>query len=149
MFLQVFFTDNNLNGDADQFHVCKLDAWPLWTILVNWLPKPVRRFTPKASYSLIASNVPGPRRPLYANGARVTEVISMGPLVLDLGLNVTGWSYCDEFTIGAVACREHVPDIWALMDAMIESFDELGALAPAASAREEVGDRGVPVGDVG
>ena len=105
-----------------------MEAWPLWTLVVNWLPRPVRRFSPKASYSLIASNVPGPRTPLYINGARVTGVISMGPLVMDLGLNITAWSYCDDFTIGMVACREHVPDIWDLMADVVAELDELIAL---------------------
>lgn len=110
-----------------------MEAWPLWTILVNWLPTPLRRLSKKSSYSLIASSVPGPKAPLYANGARVTEVISMGPLVMDLGLNVTGWSYCDDFTLGAVGCREHIPDIWDLVDHMVTALDELVARCPAVA----------------
>ncbi|MDH4171813.1 MAG: wax ester/triacylglycerol synthase family O-acyltransferase [Acidimicrobiia bacterium] len=106
-----------------------MQRWPLWTLLGNWLPRAVVASGDKATYSLIASNVPGPRVPLYADGARVTDVISMGPLVKDLGLNFTGWSYCDNFTIGVVACHEHVPDIWDLLDATVDAFDELTALA--------------------
>ena len=55
----------------------------------------------------------------------------MGPLVKDLGLNFTGWSYNDDFTIGVVACREHVPDIWDLLDRTIAAFDELVELSEA------------------
>jgi hypothetical protein len=58
----------------------------------------------------------------------------MGPLVMDLGLNVTGWSYCDDFTLGAVACREHMPDIWDLVEHTVAALDELVARCPAPAA---------------
>ncbi|MGI9602883.1 MAG: WS/DGAT/MGAT family O-acyltransferase [Acidimicrobiales bacterium] len=108
-----------------------MQTWPLWSLLTNWLPAAAVALGDKATFSLIASNVPGPRVPLYANGARVTDVISMGPLVHDLGLNFTGWSYCDDFTIGVVACHEHMPDLWDLMAATVDAFDELVLLARA------------------
>ena len=104
-----------------------MQRWPLWTLVGNWLPAAAMAASDKATFSLIASNVPGPRRPLYADGALVTDVISMGPLVRDLGLNFTGWSYCDDFTIGVVACHEHMPDLWDLMDATVAAFAELEA----------------------
>ena len=102
-----------------------MQRWPLWTVISNWLPRIALATGDNATFSLIASNVPGPRQPLYADGAEVTDVISMGPLVRDLGLNFTGWSYCDDFTIGVVACHEHMPDLWDLMDATIAEFDVL------------------------
>lgn len=102
-----------------------MQTWPLWTLITNWIPAMVSKVSDRATFSLIASNVPGPRHRLYADGAEVTEVISMGPLVKDLGLNVTGWSYCDDFTIGVVACHEHMPDLWDLLDAIVDAFDEL------------------------
>jgi WS/DGAT/MGAT family acyltransferase len=110
-----------------------MDYWPLWTALVNWLPGLMRRAGSHASYSVICANVPGPREPLYAFGAPVVEVISMGPLVKDLGLNFTGWSYCGDFTIGVVACREHVPDIWLLNDGVVTELAALLATVPRVS----------------
>ncbi|MDH3707475.1 MAG: WS/DGAT domain-containing protein, partial [Acidimicrobiia bacterium] len=110
-------------GDSLQHDL--MQRWPLWTLVSNWLPAAAVATTDKATFSLIASNVPGPRQPLYADGALVTDVISMGPLVKDLGLNFTGWSYCDDFTIGVVACHEHMPDLWDLMDATVAAFIEL------------------------
>ena len=112
-----------------------MEAWPIFVFGTQWLPAGRRRWGRKATFSLIASNVPGPRQPLYADGARVTEVISMGPLVYDLGLNFTGWSYCDDFTIGVVACREHMPDLWDLMDDTVAAFDELVSLSPGRADR--------------
>ncbi len=104
-----------------------MDYWPLWSTIINWLPKPMQKAGSKASFSVICSNVPGPRQPLFSNGAPVKEVISMGPLVKDLGLNFTGWSYCDEFTIGVVGCREHVPDVWLLNDGVVAELEALVA----------------------
>jgi hypothetical protein len=57
----------------------------------------------------------------------------MGPLVKDLGLNFTGWSYCADFTIGVVACREHVPDIWLLNDGVVTELAALLATVPRVS----------------
>ena len=116
-----------------------MDYWPLWTALVNWLPALVRRTGSHASYSVICANVPGPRGPLYSFGAPVVEVISMGPLVKDLGLNFTGWSYCDDFTIGVVACREHVPDVWLLNDGVVAELAALLASVPSQKASDGEG----------
>lgn len=112
-----------------------MEAWPIFVLATRWFPAVRKRWGRNATFSLIASNVPGPRHPLFVDGARVTEVISMGPLVRDLGLNFTGWSYCDDFTIGVVACREHVPDLWDLMDDTVAAFEELVALTPDPPGR--------------
>jgi diacylglycerol O-acyltransferase / wax synthase len=45
------------------------------------------------------------------------------------GLNITVQSYLDSLDFGLVACRELVPDLWDLVDAIV---DELGLLAKAA-----------------
>jgi hypothetical protein len=45
------------------------------------------------------------------------------------GLNITVQSYLDTLDFGLVACRELVPDLWDLADAIV---DDLAALADAA-----------------
>ncbi|MCB0994066.1 MAG: DUF1298 domain-containing protein, partial [Acidimicrobiales bacterium] len=102
-----------------------MDYWPLFKIYTSWLPALGQRFTGHPSYSLIASSVPGPRTPLYRDGARLAKIISMGPLLFPFGLNFTGWSYVDDLTIGVVACREHVPDIWHLANGLTLELEEL------------------------
>jgi hypothetical protein len=48
----------------------------------------------------------------------------MGPITRTLGLNMTGWSYGETFSIGMQSCREFMPDLPTLG----EHFrDELGA----------------------
>jgi WS/DGAT/MGAT family acyltransferase len=115
-----------------------MDYWPLWSAVVNWLPTLMTRAGSHASYSVICANVPGPREPLFAFGAPVVEVISMGPLVKDLGLNVTGWSYCGDFTLGVVACREHVPDVWLVNDGIVEELAALLATVPSSAADDRL-----------
>jgi diacylglycerol O-acyltransferase len=85
-----------------------------------------------ASENLIVSNVPGPREPLYIDGVRVRSFFSMGPLSEGAGLNVTAWSYVDQMNVCLLACRELVPDLWALTDDLYDAFDELRKLAEEA-----------------
>ena len=61
-------------------------------------------------HSLIVSNVPGPRVPLYAAGARVVEVYPLGPILEGAGMNVTVFSYEDSVHFGIITCRRAVPD---------------------------------------
>ena len=86
------------------------------------------------SANLVVSNVPGPRQPLYAGNSKVTGFYSVGPLSVGIGLNITVWSYVDQFNICLIACRELMPDVWKLMDAISESLDEL---VKAASAQRQ------------
>jgi diacylglycerol O-acyltransferase len=83
--------------------------------------------TPPAS-NLVVSSVPGPREPLYWSGARLLDLYSVGPLSEGMGLNFTAWSYCDRLTVSALACREHVPDLPALVEGL---HAELAALEAA------------------
>ena len=53
----------------------------------------------------------------------------MGPLSEGLGLNITGWSYADSMSIGVVACREPVSDIWELADRLPDALHELALAA--------------------
>jgi WS/DGAT/MGAT family acyltransferase len=102
-----------------------MEYWPAFRVYSAWLPAIGNRLTGRPSYSLIASSVAGPRQPLYRGGARLEQIISMGPLLQPFGLNITGWSYVDDLTVGVVACREHVPDIWDLAEGLPRALDEL------------------------
>jgi diacylglycerol O-acyltransferase / wax synthase len=75
------------------------------------------------------SNVPGPRQPLYTAGAQMLHYYPVSTIVDGQGLNITVQSYLDSLDFGLVACRELVPDLWDLVDAIV---DELSLLAKAA-----------------
>ena len=75
--------------------------------------------------NLIVSNVPGPTFPLYLAGARLVSLYPMGPVLLGAGLNVTVLSYIDAVGFGLIACRERVPDLGELADAVPDALAEL------------------------
>jgi diacylglycerol O-acyltransferase len=81
--------------------------------------------------NVVVSNVPGPPVPLYIAGARLVELYSVGPVLEGIGLNITVWSYLDKLEFGMVACREAMPDLWNLADAMNDALEDLKKAAAA------------------
>ena len=75
--------------------------------------------------NLVVSNVPGPVTPLYAAGAELRELYSVGPVLEGIGLNITVWSYLDRLYVGLLACRDEVPEPWLITDGMHGALDEL------------------------
>ena len=75
--------------------------------------------------NVVVSNVPGPREPLYIAGARLESIYSVGPVLENIGLNVTAWSYLDQVHVSAIACRDVLPDLGALLAAMRAALVEL------------------------
>jgi hypothetical protein len=84
-------------------------------------------------HNVIISNVPGPNFPLYYAGAKVVAAYPMGPVMEGAGLNITVFSYLDSIDIGFMVCRELVPDVWDMAEAVRPALDEL--LDAAATRR--------------
>jgi hypothetical protein len=76
-------------------------------------------------HNLIISNVPGPPIPLYFNGGRLVELHPLGPVMDGAGLNVTVLSNMDAIGFGFIACRELMPDLWDLAEAVPDAVAEL------------------------
>ncbi|MEU4808763.1 wax ester/triacylglycerol synthase family O-acyltransferase [Nocardia fluminea] len=82
-------------------------------------------------HNLVVSNVPGPPMPLYFLGTRVDGMFPFGPVFHGAGLTVTVLSNCGDLDFGFIACRDLVPDVEALAEAVPAVIDELLAAARA------------------
>jgi WS/DGAT/MGAT family acyltransferase len=82
------------------------------------------RFSPPIN--LVISNVPGPREPLYAAGSKLLHYYPVSTIIDGQGLNVTVQSYLDTLDFGLVSCRELVPDLWDMLDAILDDLANLG-----------------------
>jgi len=79
--------------------------------------------------NLVISNVPGPRQPLYVAGSQLRHYYPVSTIVDGQGLNITVQSYLDTLDFGLVSCRELVPDLWDLVDLLVEELDVLAKSA--------------------
>jgi WS/DGAT/MGAT family acyltransferase len=75
--------------------------------------------------NLVVSNVPGPRQPLYSAGARLLHYFPVSTVAEGQGVNVTVQSYLDTLDFGVVSCRELVPDVWHMLDLMVDELELL------------------------
>jgi diacylglycerol O-acyltransferase len=93
------------------------------------------RMTPLVN--VVISNVPGPREPLYLEGARMEQYIPVSTIAPGMGLNITVHSYLDQLAFGLIACRELVPDLWDLVDLHVDEIDVLFDATGASRAEPE------------
>jgi WS/DGAT/MGAT family acyltransferase len=92
--------------------------WLLQALAQLYARSGVTRLVPPIA-NLVISNVPGPRQPLYAVGARMATYWPLSIVEHGLGLNLTVMSYAGTMGFGFVTARAAVPDAHAL----VESFD--------------------------
>jgi diacylglycerol O-acyltransferase len=82
-------------------------------------------------FNLIISNVPGPRHPLYWNGARLDGLYPASVVLHGQALNITVTSYSAEIAFGLTGCRRTVPHMQRLLGYLDR---ELTALEEAAGS---------------
>jgi diacylglycerol O-acyltransferase / wax synthase len=75
--------------------------------------------------NLVISNVPGPRKPLYAAGAQLVHYYPVSMIVEGQGLNITVQSYLDKLDFGLVCCPELVPDVWDMLEGILDDIEVL------------------------
>ncbi|MDQ1395327.1 MAG: diacylglycerol O-acyltransferase / wax synthase, partial [Acidimicrobiaceae bacterium] len=119
-------------GAKEQFNLLGVDMLADWSELTP--PRPYAAFIRlygrlrladrhRPPINMVISNVPGPPIPLYIAGARLEAIYSMGPILENIGLNITMWSYLDSLNFGIVAVREHLPDLPRLAHYLEEELD--------------------------
>jgi WS/DGAT/MGAT family acyltransferase len=79
----------------------------------------------RPAFNLIISNVPGPRKTLYFNGARLQGIYPMSVPYHGQALNITIASYVDNLEFGLTGCRRNVPHLQRLLGHLEESLVEL------------------------
>ncbi|MFJ4657363.1 wax ester/triacylglycerol synthase family O-acyltransferase [Nocardia sp. NPDC088792] len=87
-------------------------------------------------HNLVVSNVPGPDFPMYFLGVRVSSMYPFGPVFHGAGLTATVISNNGNLDFGFIACKELVPDVERIADAVPEVITEL-----LKAAREQTGPR--------
>jgi diacylglycerol O-acyltransferase len=121
-------------GDTELFGAWQ-DHYLLFGKLTLKVLGVISRIIRRPLFNAVISNVRGPRE-LSLAGAPVVAVRSMGPITLLLGLNITAWSYGEDFSIGMQSCRAFMPDLRRLGDHLREelaSFSEAAAAEPSGA----------------
>jgi diacylglycerol O-acyltransferase len=80
-------------------------------------------------FNLLISNVPGPHRTHYFNGARLEGMYPLSIPIHGMALNITCTSYAGRMGFGLTGCRRTVPSLQRLLTHL---DDELAALEQAA-----------------
>ncbi|TAM81346.1 MAG: wax ester/triacylglycerol synthase family O-acyltransferase [Jatrophihabitans sp.] len=81
-------------------------------------------------FNIVISNVPGPHRPMYWNGARLDGLFPLSIPLDGQALNITCTTYYDAIGFGIVGCRRSVPRLQRLLTDLDE---ELAALELAVA----------------
>jgi len=81
------------------------------------------------AYNLVISNVPGPRKAMYWNGAKMEGIYPASIVLHGQAVNITLVSYMDQLDFGIIACRRSLPHVQRLLDHLEESLQELEDLA--------------------
>jgi len=99
--------------------------------------------------NLTISNVRGPHEQIRLAGATLTEIYSVGPVMSGSGMNITVWTYADQFNISVITDDVTLSDPHEATDSMLHAFrqirraaglsetisDVVNAMAPATTQR--------------
>lgn len=77
------------------------------------------------SINTTISNVPGPREPLYWNGARMKGIYPASIVLDGFALNITLIGYHKNLDFGIIACRRTMPNVQRLIDYLENALTEL------------------------
>jgi diacylglycerol O-acyltransferase len=84
------------------------------------------------AFSTTISNVPGPRKQLYWNGAPLIGMYPASAIFHGFALNITLVSYRGKLDFGIMACRRSMPQVQRLIDYLDEALVELETMSGIA-----------------
>ena len=87
-------------------------------IISNWQP-----------FNVIISNVPGPKKTMYWNGAKLEGMYPVSIPLDRIALNITLLSYENQLEFGLTACRRTLPSMQRLLDFIENGIHELEVAA--------------------
>jgi WS/DGAT/MGAT family acyltransferase len=100
-----------------------LSALMLSPLALNLVPALIPWTNP--TFNLVISNVPGPREPMYWNGARLDASYPLSIPFDGQAVNITLTSNAGNLDFGLVGCRRSVPQLPRLLDHLEQSLAEL------------------------
>jgi WS/DGAT/MGAT family acyltransferase len=109
-------------------------ALPSLVDLGKWVPWRVyelaaRLFSRQRFFNLIVSNIPGPREPLYLNGAKLVAYYPVMPLAETVGLSIAVTSLAGVMGFGIAADWDAIGDVDAFTEALMASFADFRKVA--------------------
>lgn len=81
------------------------------------------------AFNVVISNVPGPSKELYWNGAKLSGMYPVSIPLDRIALNITLVSYMDQLEFGFTACRRTLPSMQRLLDYVQMGIEELEVAA--------------------
>ena len=81
------------------------------------------------AFNVVISNVPGPTKELFWNGARLNGMYPVSIPLDRIALNITLVSYVDQLEFGFTACRRTLPSMQRLLDYVQKGIEELEVAA--------------------
>ncbi|WP_327143590.1 WS/DGAT/MGAT family O-acyltransferase [Nocardia sp. NBC_01327] len=106
----------------------KLEAMALSALLMSPLGVsllPGFEALPRMPFNLVISNVPGPRKPVYMQGARLDSNYPLSIPFESQAMNITLTTNGENLDFGFVGCRRTVPDLDRLPAHMEDGLAEL------------------------
>jgi diacylglycerol O-acyltransferase / wax synthase len=77
------------------------------------------------AFNVVISNVPGPRQPMYTDGARLVGNYPLSIVMDGFALNITLVSNGDNLDFGLIGCRRSVPHLQRLLGHLDDALSAL------------------------
>ncbi len=110
-------------GDLTPTQILAFSAVQMLPLAMTPIPGFVRYTNPP--FNVIVSNVPGPREPMYFNGARLDGLYPVSIVTDGQALNITLASRDKYLDFGIIGCRRTVPHLQRLLIHLETALSEL------------------------